>query len=675
MTSRMRVAGAAVLAAGLAWSAAFAGDRPPVEAFGTLPQISEPELSPDGKHLAVIQTFKGRPVVVIYPVNAPPGTQPAIVKSDDWLVDNIAWAKNDRLIIAVKVSKKLSDDSKHLMRTWERAVSVDAQGQNAVVLLKDNVYLDNNVSAVTIADRDIADPDFIYMPIYVYSDTRTDDQAIAAASRGGADDDQFRYNLYRVNVRTGGGEQVEAGTTNTDHWYMDGNGHIIARNDQSERPLKDHVKLYDKGDWKDGGTYDASADKGNGLIGLTEDGTALVQAGWNDASMSVLSRLPLGSGDPSALFADPHYDIDTTLIDEWSGRVIGAVYTDDRPQYVYFDPKYEALQKGLEAAFPGLSVHAVSMNLAQTVAVVEVEGPQQPTAYYLVDRTSHTATLIESAYPGLKAADLGEMKPYSYKARDGLDIPAYLTLPPGRPAKNLPAIVMPHGGPDARDAIGFDWWAQFLANRGYVVLQPNYRGSSGYGHKFTEAGLHQWGLKMQDDISDGVKKMIADGIADPKRICIVGGSYGGYAALAGATLTPDLYACAASFAGISDLPAILRSDRTRYGQNSSEVSFWASRIGGLYDDSDELRAVSPDRHADAVKCPILLMHGEGDTTVPIEQSDLMNEALKRAGKSVTYIKFEGEDHYLSLADTRIKMLTALESFLAKSIGAESGPSN
>jgi dipeptidyl aminopeptidase/acylaminoacyl peptidase len=234
--------------------------------------------------------------------------------------------------------------------------------------------------------------------------------------------------------------------------------------------------------------------------------------------------------------------------------------------------------------------------------------------------------------------------------------------------KNLPIVVLPHGGPDARDKIDFDWMAQFFANRGYAVLQPNYRGSSGYGRKFTEAGLHQWGLKMQDDITDGVKKLIADGIADPKRVCIVGGSYGGYAALAGAALTPDVYACAVSFAGISDLPRMLSSDRARYGKNSHVTSFWKSRIGSAYDDSDQLRATSPARHADQIKCPVLLMHGEGDTTVPIEQSEIMADAMKSAGKNVEFIRFPGEDHYFNLADTRVRFLKETEAFLQKNIG-------
>ncbi len=227
---------------------------------------------------------------------------------------------------------------------------------------------------------------------------------------------------------------------------------------------------------------------------------------------------------------------------------------------------------------------------------------------------------------------------------------------------------MPHGGPDARDVVGFDWWAQFLANRGYAVLQPNYRGSKGYGRKFTEAGLQQWGLKMQDDISDGVKKLIADGIADPKRICIVGASYGGYAALAGATFTPDLYACAMSFAGVSDLNDFMFTQRSDTGKDSQGTSFWKSRVGSDWDNSDKLKATSPALHAAQVKCPILLMHGKGDTTVRIKQSMIEYEALKDAGKDVRFIRFDGEDHYLNFADTRIRMLKELEAFLKKNIG-------
>jgi len=656
---------AAVLAAFLAIGRAAA--LPPVEAFGDLPAMSHPTLSPDGKHFAAIQSMKGKPVIVIYTVGAPPDQQPAVAASNDWIIEDLTWLKNDRIGVVIKVNKKVNDVHR-LMHTWTRIVSLDLKGGDGVGLLADNPYLNNNPYAARIVDLDLDDPDNVYMPIFVYADMRSPQEEALDSKRGHDESDNFRYDLYRVNVRTGHEERVEAGTNHTVDWFMDGHGHILARQEQVETPLIDRLQVYKDGKWKNLADYDATADRGLGIVGVADDGTSLVRSVNNENQLGVLSRVDLTTGAESALYTDATYDSNDALTDIWTNRVVGTAFIDDKPEYHYFSPKMVALQKGLEAAFPNVSVRAVSWDTEMKAVIVAVDSPKEPPAYYYLNRTTHAADPIGSAYPDLTAADLGEMKAYPYKARDGLDIPAYLTLPPGKAPKNLPVVVMPHGGPDWRDYIQFDWMTQFFANRGYAVLQPNFRGSSGYGHKFTEAGLHQWGLKMQDDISDGVKKLITDGIADPKRVCIVGASYGGYAALAGATFTPDLYACAVSFAGISDLPRAISAERSRHGEKSEAVSFWISRIGSPYDDSDQLRATSPARHADQVKCPVLLMHGEGDTTVPIEQSELMNSALKSAGKDVQFIRFAGEDHYLNLADTRIRVLTETEAFLKKYIG-------
>jgi dipeptidyl aminopeptidase/acylaminoacyl peptidase len=350
--------------------------------------------------------------------------------------------------------------------------------------------------------------------------------------------------------------------------------------------------------------------------------------------------------------------------------VLGVTYIDDRVQHVYFDAERQRMQGALERTFPGRTVTISTCDTAVSICVVATSGPKRPPEYFLLDvRTMHT-TPLGSSYPQLAEADLGDMRPYGFTARDGLTIPAYLTLPPGRGAKNLPLVVMPHGGPDARDYMAFDWWAQFLANRGYAVLQPNFRGSAGYGGAFTTAGAHQWGLKMQDDLADGVAKLVADGIADPKRVCIVGASYGGYAALAGAAFTPDIYACAVSFAGISDLKEMLRVEERDEGRESVVVSFLQSRIGDRHNSSDEARieATSPALHADRIKIPVLLLHATGDTTVPIAQSKEMRDALARANKSVQFIELSGDDHYLDLAATRIRVLSEIEKFLAANIG-------
>jgi dipeptidyl aminopeptidase/acylaminoacyl peptidase len=257
-----------------------------------------------------------------------------------------------------------------------------------------------------------------------------------------------------------------------------------------------------------------------------------------------------------------------------------------------------------------------------------------------------------------------------------LKIPGYITLPPGREAKHLPMVVMPHGGPDDRDSIRFNWLAQFLANRGYVVLQPNYRGSFGYGVAYYNAGLKQWGLRMQDDITDGVHRAIADGIADPKRICIFGAGYGGYAALAGAARTPDLYACAASLDAISDLHLFLESLNAEGDPYGKATSFWSGMIGDRFADDARLKATSPAQNVDLIKCPILLMHNTNSTFSPISQSESMDFALRKAGKSVEFVRLQDDAtapvptdwRNPMTADTRVHMLELLENFFVANIG-------
>lgn len=632
--------------------------HPPVDAFGQLPEISQASLSPDGKHFAAVQSINGRPAAVIYTVGG--GTPPVGIPSTEQIVYRVQWAKNDRLLVSLKTSSRIVwARNPDLVRTYGRTFSVSLDGQDRKMLMESNNFLNAN-GGVGVEDIALSDRDHIYVSMW-------DDYY--ALNHDASTHNQYDLTLYRYDLRTGQADTVMVGDPQTVGWFMDGRGNLVGRLDEDDEPRVDRLKAFRDNKWRDLAVYDAHGDKFARVEGVTADGSAFVRNAVNENATSTLEAIDVNTAAVRTLFANPTYDVDAVQWDEWSGAVTGATYVDDRPRYVFFDPAQQALQQGLEKSFPGLTVTEVSSDLDRSHVIVETEGPRAPPTYYFLDRTTHQATRIGSAYSRLSEADLGEMKPYPYKARDGLEIPAYVTLPPGLPAKNLPMVVMPHGGPDARDAIGFDWWAQFLANRGYVVLQPNYRGSSGYGRKFTEAGFHQWGLKMQDDISDGVKKLIADGIADPKRVCIVGASFGGYAALAGAAFSPDLYACAVSFAGISDLPQVFADTAKRTGKDSREMAFWETRIGDRFGDSQHLEATSPDLHADQVRCPVLLMHGEGDTTVPIEQSELMEAALRKAGKNVRFVRFAGEDHYLNLAETRIRMLSELEAFLAANIGS------
>jgi dipeptidyl aminopeptidase/acylaminoacyl peptidase len=294
--------------------------------------------------------------------------------------------------------------------------------------------------------------------------------------------------------------------------------------------------------------------------------------------------------------------------------------------------------------------------------IVRVDSPTDVPGYAFVDLETKKADWIGPEYE-LQTNDIAPMRAITYRAADGMELNGYLTVPRGKVEKGLPLVVLPHGGPESRDTLGFDYWSQALASRGYAVLQVNFRGSSGFGHAYHEAGYGQWGRKMQTDLSDGVRWLAAQGVIDPKRVCIVGGSYGGYAALAGATLDPEPYRCAASVNGVSDLRRMVAYSRSRGAEWSQR--YW-TRFMGAEDQGDPiLRDLSPAAQAAKAKIPVLLVHGRDDTVVPLEQSRVMAEALEKAGKPAELVILKGDDHWLSRGETRLQMLRAVVDFLEK----------
>ncbi len=611
---------------------------PPAEAFGSLPRAETAKISPDGKRLAVIKPYDGREKVAFFDLTKP-DAPPYLVGMQGALAGEVYWKGNDRAICVFHANGKYKYFK--AVSSWSRALSVDPAAQTASLMLYNAPFFTANHDAGTIADMAAGDPDHVYITQWGlwYRDTMLD--------------------LYRVELATGSAELALHGNLHTAQFLTDGYGHVLGQIEQ-DADLMNHVKL-----GKDE-VYEYSV-KGKSDFGI--DGLV---AGANP-QFAVEKATPIGTtglylwsaaGFGQALFENPTYDLDGVISDENNGRIIGAVYIDDTRRVKYFDPEMQRMQELFEKAYPGQTVSILSKDDAGSTYVIKTEGPKNPPVLSLYTTANHQANVIDQTYDSLKPSDLGDVKPYPYKARDGMDIHAYLTLPPGRDPHNLPTVVFPHGGPEFRDRMDFDWWAQFMASRGYAVLQPNFRGSSGYGWNFVQAGDGEWGGKVQYDVQDGVKKLIADGIADPKRICIVGASYGGYMALAGATFSPDLYACAVSFAGLSDLDAMLDTG-TLF--ESESVSVWKRRIGADLK-SDKPGLQSPADFADQVKIPILLIHSDKDTTVPIKQSEIEERALKRAGKQVEFITLEGDDHYLEFSDTRVKMLKAVETFLAAHIG-------
>jgi dipeptidyl aminopeptidase/acylaminoacyl peptidase len=294
--------------------------------------------------------------------------------------------------------------------------------------------------------------------------------------------------------------------------------------------------------------------------------------------------------------------------------------------------------------------------------VVRVDSPKEGPAYALVDIAARKGSWIAVEAPGVDGA-LSPRTAISFKAADGTSLSGYLTTPQGREAKALPLVVLPHGGPQSRDEPGFDWWAQALASRGYAVLQVNFRGSDGFGWTFLSAGFGQYGRKMQTDLSDGVRYLAGKGVIDAKRVCIVGASYGGYAAMAGPTLDPGVYRCAVALAGISDMRRMVAWDKDRSSVASER--YWRRYVGVEGRATQSFRDISPIEHIDRVDAPMLLIHGKDDTVVPYEQSQIMADALKKAGKSVEFVTLKSEDHWLSHGETRLQMLQATIDFLEK----------
>ena len=351
---------------------------------------------------------------------------------------------------------------------------------------------------------------------------------------------------------------------------------------------------------------------------------------------------------------------DGPLEGQFTNRLIGGMEVEDSPQYQFFDPVFADRWKAILKAFDGARVRYISASSDFSKVVVLLEGGKLGYRYELIDLVKPGATSIGKVYAGIDSPL--EVRRITYAAADGLEIPAYLTLPRGREPHKLPLIVLPHGGPQARDDISFDFWSQALADQGYAVLRPNYRGSK-VTEQFLEAGYGQWGRKMQTDLSDGVRYLSKEGIVDAARVCIVGASYGGYAALAGVTLDPGVYRCAISVAGLSDLGRMLRWEGGG-GVDARYLTRYWGRYWGVSGSTDPLlNGLSPVKHVDVVNVPVLLIHGRDDTVVPYEQSQLMFDALKGAKKNVQLVTLKKEDHWLSRGETRLQMLNASVAFL------------
>jgi dipeptidyl aminopeptidase/acylaminoacyl peptidase len=613
----------------------------PIEVYGRLPALEDVALSPDGSRIAFVRADeKNERIIAVIALADRKGL--GGIRLGEVKLRSLEWADADHLLIVTSTTA-LPWGFFGQEQEWRQLQVYSVEQHRAEPIpnsrrLPESIGLMNVISGQPMV-RLIDGHTVLFVPaVYVERWTMPA--------------------LIRVDLSTGQERVVSLGSTATQQYMVDAGGELVAEQDYDGERQQWTLKTRRDGRLQPVFSGQVAIDTPH-LLGFDRDGKSLLlqdleneQPVWRPVS---LGDGKIGAPLPeSAEFALP-------IKDRLTSRMIGGIRRGDNPGFVFFDPQSQQRWDSVVHAFAGDRMRLVSYADDLSKIVVLVDGAQHGYLYELADLDKRRADPVGDVFAG--GPPTFEVRPITYPAADALPIPAYLTLPAGRPEKKLPLIVMPHGGPAVHDDPWPYWWAQALANEGYAVLQPNYRGSD-LGRNFLSAGFGQWGRKMQTDLSDGVRYLAAQGVIDPTRVCIVGASYGGYAALAGVTLQNGVYRCAVSVAGISDPKRMLEwvNDKN-FSRSNYEQRYWDRFMGAHGPTDPALDAISPIRHVDAVTVPVLLIHGRDDTVVPYEQSSVMADALRRAGKNVQLVTLRHEDHWLSRSETRLQMLQATVAFL------------
>lgn len=621
---------------------ALADGYPPVELFAELPEYRQVQLSPDGSKVASLVKIDsdGRlgTAVEIIDIDNVTADYVAYAGIDDFKINWIRWANNSRIL----VSARFPAERYGTPTTETRLLNVNTK--------------DGEI-------RSVFPPPFIRRQEVVpqFQDTIVDllpddDEHIlmSANFRPGA-----RFDVYRVNLENGRVKRVVSAPSFYNDWITDRDGEVRIATHQRETDFRImHQKPGERG-WEELWRYEAFSEDRVVPLGFDADPQILYINAYHEGREAIFK---VDLRDPALNreleFSDPNYDAGGSLIYSRKARGVIGVRFSVLGGLRFWHPEYLALQNGLNKALPETSNVLYSLSDDERRYVVLASSDTVPGSYYVGDRDEGGLMHVADRYARLAAVPLVTKRYVEYEARDGLQIQAYLTSPQSEGPH--PTIIFPHGGPISFDGRGFDYWTQFFVSRGYAVLQMNFRGSGGQGYEFMKAGLQSWGLEMQNDVEDGTRWMVERGLADPDRICIVGASYGGYAALMEAARNPDLYRCAVSFAGVTDLAYLLYTSR-RY-LNSDIVE---EQIGS---DRRELRERSPLTLADTIKIPVLLAHGTKDRRVDIRHGKRMYSALSKEDADVTYLELDDGDHFLSNQDHRIAFFRSMDQFLQKHLG-------
>jgi dipeptidyl aminopeptidase/acylaminoacyl peptidase len=595
--------------------------------FGNPDRIA-PELSPDGGRLAYIAPDEGVLNVWVRTVGATDDRP--VTKDRDRGIRDFTWAEDGEHLLYVQ--DRQGDENWHLYR-------VPAAGGDAV----DLTPLDGVQTRIVAVERDLPHEILI----------------------GLNDRDPQFHDVWRVDLRTGERTLEVENTIGAVDWIAD--HRLVVRVGQVPTADGGFVVLCRASadaEWEELFVVDPEDALSSSILGFSRDGRRLYFASSAGTNAAELRVRDLETGETEVLAGDPTADIQDVLFDPETREPQAAVFWKERKVWRILDPSMQADYERLSAVSDG-DLHIVNRDRSGAHWLAAYTRDTGPVHYHAYDRASGETDFLFSARPALDGQPLATMKPISYRSRDGLTIHGYLTLPPGREPNGLPAVLNIHGGPWHRDFWGLNPEAQWLANRGYACLQINFRGSTGYGKEFLNAGDREWGGKMQDDVTDGARWLVDEGVADPARIGIYGGSYGGFATLSALTKTPEVFACGVSIVGPSNLITFSRSIPPYW---EPLRALFEKRVGDVETEEEFLRSRSPLFRIDRIRAPLLIVQGKNDPRVKREESLQIVEALRQAGKTVDYLEFEDEGHGFAKPENRLAHYARAEKFLAEHLG-------
>jgi dipeptidyl aminopeptidase/acylaminoacyl peptidase len=628
-------------------------------AFGARPSAEQVAISPSGNRIVVLVPGKG-PQTIAKMFDLVTGEQRTVVSSAG-TPETLRWCRfGSETQLVCRYGGNLEVDG--VLLSFGRLIRIGVDGQNLAALGQRSSFYDAGLRQYDgqILDWLTGDSGAVLMARdYVPEAGRTGTRMTRSRKGLGVD---------RIDLVSLKSELIEAPREDIDGFMTDGRGQIRVRVDETvgtSGRLTGLTKYQYRaaaaaGNWNDLGTYNENNDEGMQPLAIEAESNSLFYLSKLNGR-NALYRMPLDGSQKSTLVAqNGAVDIDGVTRFGRGQKVIGYTFATDRRETIYFDPEFERLSTGLRKAIPNLPlIDFPDASSDGSTLLIFAGSDTNPGSYYVLDRKTKEMSPLFDVRPALAKRTLSAVKPVTYKAADGTSIPAYITIPAGTSGKNLPAVVLPHGGPSARDEWGFDWLSQFLAARGYAVIQPNFRGSAGYGDDFRGAnGFKDW-RKAISDVNDAARYLVEQGIADRNRLAIVGWSYGGYAALQAAAVDPSLYKAVTAIAPVTDL-SLLKREADDYTNSELVREFVGS--------GQHVRDGSPLQNANAITAPVILVHGDLDLNVGVSHSVKMAKALQDLSKPVDFLRYNQLDHQLDDSTARIEMLTHIGAMLDKSIG-------